>query len=135
MKRVYGYGRRKGTGFRWQDGKNAAKRTDEPVVLQKEVFKPTPAVGAADELEIELKAANGLVKKPEPKPAPIVIEKTFFTPVNDDDGETEELKPAAVGEDNDIGDLPPGLVGFMPTDNVQPVVSEPTPEELVEPED
>jgi hypothetical protein len=134
MKRIYGYGRRKGTGFRWQDGKNAAKRTDEPVVLQKEVFKSAPVATDTAE-EIELKAANGLVKKPAPAPAPIVIEKTFFTPVNDDDGEAEELKTAAVGEDNDIGDLPPGLVGFMPTDNVQPVVSEPTPEEMVEPED
>lgn len=114
MRRVYGYKRRDhASGKRYQDGKNSQARSDKPLVIENRQLEQ------AGGEELELKTGLGVVVA-----APVLGDDSV-DPENPVQPEPEtSVAGPAEDPDNDTGELPGHLTGFMPTAVMSPAAGD-----------
>lgn len=133
MRRVYGYKRRDHAGGkRYQDGQDAQARGDAPIVIETQTLGT--AVAEAGE-EIDLKVGAGVVVAPAASTG-----KSVDDSVDSEDqvekGSPVQAEAEAADPENDTGELPGHLTGFMPTEAMQPAAGDlpATPDDKIDPD-
>jgi len=121
MRRVYGYKRRDhACGKRYQDGKQSQARSDKPLVIEN---RSIGAAVAESGEELELKLGLG-VRATEPT-VNVKMGDDSVDPENPVQPEPEtSIAGPAEDPDNDTGELPGHLTGFMPTTVMAPAAGD-----------